>query len=409
MRELRVVSLFTGAGGLDYGFEAAGFVTRVAVEIDPDCCKTISANRPWPVICRDIQEVSAREILDTGSLRPGEVDLLLGGPPCQPFSKSGYWANGDSKRLSDPRARTLHEYMRCVAELLPAVFVLENVHGISYSGKEDGFRLLERMTDQINRASGTSYTLSWRVINAADYGVPQLRTRFFLVGHREGKVFEFPPPTHGPHERLGDLASANLSPYVTAWDAIGHLEQATDGEDLRIRGKWADLVPSIPEGENYLWHTNRKGGLPLFGWRTRYWNFLLKLAKNRPSWTIQAQPGPAVGPFHWKSRLLSIREMACLQTFSEEITFAGTRRSVQSQIGNAVPCLLAEVLARAVAHQFFGLVVSGPLKHAVPFRRPIPPPEPVAPVPKKYLHLAGYHPPHPGEGKGRRRLALQVT
>lgn len=400
MRELKVVSLFTGAGGLDYGFEAAGFRISVAVDVDPDCCKTIAANRPWPVICKDIQKTTAKELLDAGCLRVGDVDLLIGGPPCQPFSKSAYWANGDTKRLGDPRARTLHEYMRCVAELLPTVFVLENVHGISYSGKEEGFRLLEKLTEQINRIHGTSYALSWKAVNAADYGVPQLRTRFFLVGHRDGKVFEFPPPTHGPEEGSQSLVGrSDLAPYTTAWDAIGHLEQATGGEDLRVRGKWADLLPSIPEGENYLWHTSRKGGLPLFGWRTRYWNFLLKLAKNKPSWTIQAQPGPAVGPFHWKNRLLSTREMACLQTFPEEVHFVGARRSVQRQIGNAVPCLLAEVLARAIAQQFFGVTVSGPLRFAIPLRRPIPPPEPIGSVPKKYLHLVGDHLDHPGERK----------
>jgi DNA (cytosine-5)-methyltransferase 1 len=143
MSNFKVVSLYTGAGGLDYGFETAGFETAVAVEIDSDCCATIRANRPWAVIERDIHRTPSREILDTAGLRTSEVDLLLGGPPCQPFSKSGYWVDGDTRRLDDPRADTLSAYMRCVADLLPKVFVLENVHGISYSGKEEGFRLLE--------------------------------------------------------------------------------------------------------------------------------------------------------------------------------------------------------------------------------------------------------------------------
>src|SRR3989442_7730802 len=88
--------------------------------------------------------------------------------------------------------------MRCVEDLLPEVFLLENVHGISYSGKEEGFVLLEKLTRAINHRAGTNYTLSWKVLNAADYGVPQIRTRFFLVGHRDGKALQFPPPTHGP-------------------------------------------------------------------------------------------------------------------------------------------------------------------------------------------------------------------
>lgn len=288
---MRAVSLFTGAGGLDYGFEAAGFTVCTAVEIEPDCCSTIRASRPWPVLQKDIQAVTSRELLDTAGVRVGEVDVLLGGPPCQPFSKSAYWVNGDTRRLKDPRAQTLVEYMRCVEELLPEVFVLENVHGISYSGKEEGLRLIEALTEHINRKAGTNYRLSWAVLNAADYGVPQVRKRFFLVGHRGGRRFEFPSPTHGPSSPVG-------RPYVTAWDAIGAIRPAL-GEDLRVRGRWAELLPSIPEGENYLWHTSRKGGLPLFGWRTRYWNFLLKLAKRslrgqfKPS--RARQRGPSTG------------------------------------------------------------------------------------------------------------------
>src|SRR6185369_15502643 len=104
------------------------------------------------------------------------------------------------------------------------------------------------------------------------------------------------------------------------------------------------LLPSIPEGENYLHHTPRKGGLPLFGWRTRYWSFLLKLAKNQPSWTIQAQPGSAIGPFHWQNRRLAWQEMAALQTFPREFEIASSTVEIQRQIGNAVPSLMAEIL-----------------------------------------------------------------
>src|ERR1039458_286508 len=147
---LSLLSLYTGAGGLDYGFEAAGFTNSLSIEYDGDCCETLLANRKWQVICRDIVDVISREMLDAMDLKKGEVDVLIGGPPCQPFSKSGYWANGDARRLKDPRARTLLEYMRCVSDILPQVFVLENVHGIKYSGKEDGFHLIEKLTEKIN-------------------------------------------------------------------------------------------------------------------------------------------------------------------------------------------------------------------------------------------------------------------
>src|SRR5206468_6143085 len=131
-----------------------------------------------------------------------------------------------------------------------------------------------------------------------------------------------------------------LASYLTAWDAIGDFSQDSNDPDLAISGKWADLLPTIPEGKNYLWHTPRGGGEPLFGWRTRYWNFLLKLAKDQPSWTIQAQPGPAVGPFHWKSRRLSTRELCRLQTFPDDVVIVGDRMSLHRQVGNAVPSLL---------------------------------------------------------------------
>jgi len=407
MSALCAISLYSGAGGLDYGFEAAGFETRVALDIDKDSCSTLRASRNWPVLCRDIHDTPTDELLSVAGLKEGQADILIGGPPCQPFSKSAYWASGDSMRLQDPRARTLEAYMRVVREALPQVFLLENVHGIAYSGKEEGFLYLQRITEEINKERGVEYALSWAVLNAVEYGVPQKRRRFFLVAHREGKPFRFPAPTHADlrDEHQEPLPRAmGLAPYVTAWDAIGEMEPAGD-EDLSVRGRWAALLPSIPEGENYLWHTNRRGGHPLFGWRTRYWSFLLKLAKALPSWTIQAQPGPAIGPFHWKNRRLSVEELARLQTFPKNVHFIGSRLSVQRQIGNAVPSLLAEIIAREIAAQFFGMSYSEPPTLHIPYERPIPAPEPIAPVPREYLCLLGDHADHPGEGRGPRAAA----
>jgi DNA (cytosine-5)-methyltransferase 1 len=393
-RPLRTVSLFTGAGGMDYGFEAAGFETVVAVEMDQNACATLRSNRAFPVLERRIESIPSDELLAAGGLQRGGVDLLIGGPPCQPFSKSAYWSNGDTKRLKDPRANTLWEYMRCVEKLQPAVFVLENVYGLGYEGKAEGLNLLVRLTDEVNRRAGTKYHISKRLINTVEYGVPQIRERFFLVAHREGKTFRFPAPTHrrpeADDEQVDLFGSALLDP-VTAWDAIGGMNP-DPSEDLRVRGQWAELLPSIPEGENYLWHTKRKGGKPLFGWRSRYWSFLLKLAKNKPSWTIQAQPGPAIGPFHWKNRKLSVAEMAALQTFPPGLHFVGSGVSVQKQVGNAVPSLVTEVLGRAIREELFGQKVSGLMQLAVPLRRPIPRPERTKPVPKKFLHLQADHP-----------------
>jgi DNA (cytosine-5)-methyltransferase 1 len=126
-KKYSAISLYTGAGGLDYGVEAAGFETEVVVELDKWCCRTLRHNRPdWSVIEKPIEEVKSSEIFEASGLEKREADLLIGGPPCQPFSKSGYWVNGDAKRLEDPRANTLVEYMRVLEDSLPRAFILEN-------------------------------------------------------------------------------------------------------------------------------------------------------------------------------------------------------------------------------------------------------------------------------------------
>ncbi len=400
----KVVSLFSGAGGIDYGLEAAGFETAVALEIDHDCCETLTRSRPkWQVIEKNIFDTPTDEIFERGGLKRAEIDLLVGGPPCQPFSKAGYWSRGDSLRLDDPRAHTLSAYMRVVEEALPKVFLLENVEGLAFAGKDEGLRLLTKQVTAINKRTQSNYVPVVQIVSAAEYGVPQLRERVIMVAARDGTRFKFPAPTHRSQED-GDVAptlsKCSLPPFRTAWDALGDL-QTDPAESLEVRGKWADLLPSIPEGSNYLYHTDRGDGLPLFGWRRRYWSFLLKLAKNRPSWTIQAQPGPAIGPFHWKNRRLSIRELCRLQTFPENVTIIGGRTSQQRQLGNAVPSLLAEVLGRAIREQLLGVPpAKGDLRLLPPDRSPAPAPEAVTQVARKFRKLVGDHDPHPGTGQG---------
>jgi DNA (cytosine-5)-methyltransferase 1 len=409
MRPLTSLSLFSGAGGLDYGLEAAGFVTGVCVELDSACCATLRrSRRQWPVIERDIFQVSSQEMLDATGRRAGEIDLLVGGPPCQPFSKAGYWARGDSLRLDDPRANTLSAYLRVLEDTLPRAFLLENVQGLAFSGKDEALGLLSAGIAAINARQGTRYSMAMKVVNAAEYGVPQLRERVFLVGARDGRTFEFPAATHADPNESTQTSIFSLPPYKTAWDALGDLEfqqsprQAAPGT-WQMRGKWADLLPSIPEGQNYLWHTSRGGGLPLFGWRRRFWTFLLKLAKNRPSWTLQAQPGPAVGPFHWTSRRLGPLELARLQTFPDDVVFVGPLAAIQKQVGNAVASLVTEVLGRAIREQLLGAgLPSSPLRLLPVRRTPTPPEEVVCPVPAAFRGLVGEHDAHPGTGKGHR-------
>ncbi len=413
----KVISLYTGAGGLDLGLEAAGFTTSVAVEYNAPACRTLRANageeRPWSVVEGSIHDVSSSELAVRANVKPGEAALLVGGPPCQPFSKSAYWATGDTKRLADPRADTLTAYLRVLRDLQPQAFLLENVFGLTYKGKDEALKLLANTVENINKEIGTRYSFQWRVLNTADYGVPQMRERFFLVGARDGREFAFPDATH--HDPLAaptkpttaqrslfarPVDARPVEPWRTAWDALGDLAEI-DHPALRVTGRWADLLPAIPEGQNYLYHTDRGGGLPLFGWRRRFWTFLLKLAKDRPSWTVQAQPGAGVGPFHWKNRRLSVQEMMRIQTFPEGYSIEGGHTEAQRQLGNAVPSLMAEVLGRAIRAQ----LLDDPPETAMPrlmppCRVPVPPAERVLDVPAKFLDHVGIHAAHPGTGKG---------
>jgi len=407
-RTFTALSLYTGAGGLDLGFEAGGFDCRAAVEIDADCVATLRANRPWPVIDRSIHEVTSAELLRIARLEPGETDVLIGGPPCQPFSKAGYWASGDARRLDDPRADTVAAFLRVLRDARPRAFLMENVAGLAFKGKDEGLRLIQSTLEAINRSCGTGYQASLLVLNAAEQGVPQARERAFLIGSRDGTLFGNIPPTHqiGAVSPQGELKlDGGKVPFLTAWDALWDLED-DDSPELALRGKWADLLPSVPEGANYLYFTDRGAGPPLFGWRRRYWNFLLKLAKDQPSWTLTAQPGPATGPFHWKNRRLSARELCRLQTMPDDYLVLGTLGSVQRQVGNAVPSALAETLALAIRERLLGDEgAAGLTATLLPQRQAtIPPPEPAAAVPDKYLRLVGNHSPHPGTGKGHAAL-----
>jgi DNA (cytosine-5)-methyltransferase 1 len=401
---LKAISLFSGVGGLDFGFEAAGFKTVAAVEFDRDCSWNLALNRPrWNVICDDINAVPTGDILSSAGIGPGQADILIGGPPCQPFSKSGYWATGDSARLEDPRASTLVAYLRVLRESKPRAFLIENVEGLGFKGKDEGLRFIFSALDDINREQGANYRATVRVVNAADHGVPQLRRRLIIVGARDGTAFQFPRPTHS--ETLEGVRAPMA--HMTSWDALH--DAPTVNIDLSMTGKWADLLPTIPEGENYLWHTPRGGGLPLFGWRRRFWNFLLKTAKDRPSWTLQAQPGPATGPFHWDNRRFSPQEMMRLQTFPRNISIEGSLSVAQRLIGNAVPSLMAEIIAREIGVQIFNRpgFATEPTLRVERAPTEAPPPKRPRRVPSKYLHLVGEHSPHPGTGRGS-SAALRV-
>lgn len=356
------ISLFSGCGGLDEGAEEAGATIRVAVEWDETAAASLSQNLPegTPIMSGvkgDITRLSAAEILERAGLESGEPVLLIGGPPCTPFSKSGYWL--DYKREGrDPDASLLQDYSRVLAETQPLAFVLENVFGLAYRNRRP---ILGRLLREIEQA-GYVHNIDMKnvaasVVNAADYGVPQLRQRLFIVGIRKDMagchVPSLPSPTHsGPHERQLEY-DRTLIPHVTAGIVLASL---VDRDDLAepgesVNGKWGHLLPGIPPGENYLYYSERGAGEHIFDWRSRYWTFLLKLDPDRPSSTIQANPGPYVGPFHWENRRLRVPELLRLMTFPDGYRLEGDRRLIQRQLGNAVPPLLArQVVAHLLHH-----------------------------------------------------------
>lgn len=214
----KVISLFTGAGGLDIGFERAGFDVRVSVESDPACCMTLRRNRPEVnVINKKIEEVSSEEMMELAGLRPLDAALVIGGPPCQPFSLAGA-----RKGLEDPKGMLLMEFIRVVREALPHGFVMENVRGLLNwdNGRAKEMLMEEFQKPIVYKGRTYRYDVSVKLLNASEFGVPQKRERVFFVGNRLGVDFEFPRPTHADPEiakRVG------LKKIRTSWDAIGSL------------------------------------------------------------------------------------------------------------------------------------------------------------------------------------------
>lgn len=352
---LPAISLFSGTGGLDLGVRAAGFDAVAWNEIDPDSASSLRANhanaRPDAVVQRSILEVPTSELLAIAGLKPGEPALVFGGPPCTPFSKSGYWLEYKRKGL-DPDASLLDEFARVVREARPRAALLENVHGLAY--RNHNRTPFNRLIDML-QADG--YSVRSAVLNAADYGIPQLRKRLFLYATRDTIPPMFPRPTHSGWTETSRKIDHCLAPYVTSADVIGDLAQRDDLAEAEevVNGKYGDLLPLIPAGENYLFFTKERGHAePIFKWRSRYWTFLLKLDPNRPATTIQSQPGPYVGPFHWSNRRLRLLELKRLQTFPDDYVVTGTRRSAQIQLGNAVPPRFAQLVAAPLAELLTG-------------------------------------------------------
>jgi DNA (cytosine-5)-methyltransferase 1 len=355
-----VIDLFAGAGGLSIGATDAGCEVRACVELDAVACRTLRANQTYhgAVLEADVAAITGLDLRGAARLAPGDPLIVVGGAPCQPFSKAAYWTEeGEESRYRRARAagiamerpaaptearpdarRTLvEEFWRLIFESNADGFVFENVPSIKHPRNRpvlDGFR---------HAAEAAGYEVTQVTANAAEYGVAQTRERVFLLGAKQGKPTG-PEPTHTLKGEVG------RKPVVTAGEALEGFDrpQFFEREELII-GRWAEHLRTVPPGSNYKAHTAWAGHPnPSFVTETRFWNFLLKLSPDRPSWTIAASPGPWTGPFHWANRRLRTVEMAALQGFPEGYDLIGGRRDKVRQLGNAVPPPLARRMVEAV-------------------------------------------------------------
>lgn len=340
--KIGAVSLFSGAGGLDVASFLAGVPVLSSTDFDDDCIETLKLNDLYEdteIIKGDLHQIDSDVFRAIVQRRNPDKFIVIGGAPCQPFSKAGYWVgNNTRKGINDPRATLVDEYLRVVTDLHPDGFVFENVESLLHPTNKI---IVDRFIEIIQE-NGYNYKIVRA--NALDYGVSQKRKRLFIIGTTGEFKSEEPHKTHCPPE---DCAKTGLLPYVN----VGEVIQGFDGpeyyepEEVTEGGTYHSDLCEVPPGMNYkaltAWYGYEN---PKFVADKRFWSFLLKLSPNMPSWTITAQPGPWVGPFHWDNRRLRVPEIAAIQTFPRDYKFFGSRRSVQKQIGNAVPALMGKAM-----------------------------------------------------------------
>jgi DNA (cytosine-5)-methyltransferase 1 len=335
------ISLFSGGGGLDIGFEQAGFKILFTTDIDAICCQTLTINKgntlsdKMDVVQADIWDLDLEQL-------PKNVDFVIGGPPCQTFSASGRRAGGAPGRLDD-RGSLFEGYCRVIEKTNPRVFLFENVRGILGTNHGNDFK------DIIKAFSGLGYQIDYRILDAEDYGVAQQRERMFVVGHKLGREFLFPRPLLGPDSR-------NKKPHISVKKAIEDLPftEVDRRETFFGNGKYTDLLPLVPPGSNYLHFTAKRGyPAPIFAYRSRFSDFLYKANPDTPVKTLIASPGKYTGPLHWENRYLTVSEYMRIQGFPDGHIFAGNRADQLRQIGNSVCPKVALALALSIKQQVF--------------------------------------------------------
>lgn len=361
--KIPVIDLFAGAGGFASASLMAGCDVRLSVEIDKVCCDTLHSNnlgKMHVVENADVREIRGSKMRTLAKVSKSDPLIVVGGPPCQPFSKASYWTDPghDSKyrrarakgvlaerpdpimiAKEDERRDLLGEFYRLVLESKADGFVMENVRSLLHPRNKN------MLNDLLTAFHKAKYHCTFVDADASAYGVPQKRQRIFILGSRRVAPIA-PNPTH----RTSSKGPSNLPDALGVGQFIKEFSSKKYFEEGElVEGRWADLLKEIPPGWNYKYHTEWAGHPnPVFEAETRFWNFLLKLDPASPSWTINANPGPWVGPFHWESRRLRTPELAAIQTFPKGYIFTGSRRDRIRQIGNAVPPILASKMIKSV-------------------------------------------------------------
>jgi len=315
------VDLFCGAGGFSLGFDMAGFKNVFSLDFDEKACETYRYNFPsHNLICSDISLVSDSEFLEL--TRGSDVDVVVGGPPCQGFSLAG---NIGRKFIDDPRNKLYKEFVRAVGVIKPKFFVMENVASL-YNHRKGKTRI-----EIIEDFESLGYYVSCYVLNAVNFGVPQNRRRVFFFGSKINDTFTFNEP--------------KIAQQKTVKDAIHDLPKLKSGESSNIPNHNA-----MNHSEQMLYKMSfvKDGGTrldipedirPKSGDARKY----IRYDSLKPSVTVT---GDMRKVFHYsQNRSLTVRELARLQSFPDSFVFKGTSISAQQQVGNAVPPLMAKSIA----------------------------------------------------------------
>ena len=374
VRQMKYISLFSGAMGLDLGLEKAGFEAVVCVENDPEAVSTINYNKPeLPIIDRSVEEVSGRELRSVGGFKNRKVPLLVGGPPCQSFS-----VFGNRLGVKDARGQLIFEYMRLVKEVKPVVFLMENVRGLlsmsivpkkkSKSNNPDVFShyyengsLLRSIFKGFN---DIGYNVDCFVVNCVNYGAPQIRERILLIGNRFGYSTNFPEPMYS------NRPEDNLPDFRTLGDAIdpekGFVD--TDPEVMNFSQRKLKYLSLVPEGGNWrslpedIQRESMGKSWYLKGGRSAYWR---KLSYSFPSPTVVTMPNHAgTSMCHPKHlRAITVGEAAAIQEFPKKWKFQGTTAAKFRQIGNAVPVKLGKIAGMVIRDLLHTISIKGKSKN----------------------------------------------